>query len=329
METYSQSLKHAIRFLKANNHFLVVNHVNPDGDATGSLLAVGCLLKRWGKDFVLVNEGKTPARFSFLPLFDQIRDLSRDPLTGSFDHVIAVDSADRERMGSVRDYIADGANLLNIDHHPTNDRYGTINVVREDAASTTEVLYDLVKSAGEPFDQDLATCLYTGLLTDTGGFRYSNTTANVMRVAAELLQHQVSPAKIAERCLETRSEAYMKLLQLSLQSLEIMEEGKLATISVRLKDMEKSGASREDADGLVNYPRNIEKVEVGICFKELEDQKVKVSFRSREYIDVSQIAREFGGGGHVRASGCTMEGTLDEVKDRVIKRVITELQQKK
>lgn len=327
MENYKGSLGEAARFLREHDHFLVVNHVNPDGDATGSLLAVGCLLHRLGKTFTLVNEGETPGRFSFLPMYEKIINLSESPLTESYRYVIAVDSADRERMGIASHFFAEDVLLLNIDHHPTNDRYGDVNVIRDDAASTTEVIYELLEEMGEELDHDLATCLYTGLLTDTGGFRYANTTAEVMYKAADLLKFGVSPSKVAERCLELKSEAYLKLLQRSLSSLEVIEDGKLSHISITLDDMAQSGAGRDDVDGIVNYPRNIETVEVAICFKQVEENIVKVSFRSREKVDVAAIAKLFGGGGHIRASGCTVEGTLEQVKEKVLHQVKQDLQQ--
>ncbi len=327
MENYKRSFKEAARFLREHDHFLVVNHVNPDGDATGSLLAVGCLLKRMGKSFTLVNEGETPGRFSFLPMYGELINVSQTPLAETYRYVIAVDSADRERMGKVRQFFVEDVLILNIDHHPTNDRYGAVNLIRDDAASTTEVIYELLEDMGEGLDHDLATCLYTGLLTDTGGFRYANTTAEVMYKAAELLKFGVSPSKVAERCLELKSEAYLSLLQRSLRTLEVIEDGQVAHISISLEDMSQSGAGRDDVDGIVNYPRNIENVEVAICFKQVEEDIVKVSFRSREKVDVAAIAKHFGGGGHIRASGCTVEGTLEQVKEKVLRQVKQDLQQ--
>lgn len=327
MEGYSEALHQAARFIHDHDRFLVVNHINPDGDATGSLLAVGLILKRLGKTFELVNEGKTPSRFSFLPMCDYIRNLeSSDTMENSkYRYVITVDSADRSRVGKASELFEDGAILLNIDHHPTNDSYGTINVIRDSAASTTEVLYDLAQTMGVQLDNDLSTCLYVGLLTDTGGFRYANTSDNVMRVAADLLQFGVSPAEVADRCLETISEAYLHLLGRTLSSLEILADGRLAVISVTMEDMLKTGVLSEDVEGLVNYARNIEGVEVGISFKETDEKMIKVSFRSRK-LDVSSIAKHFGGGGHVRASGCMLKGNLQQVKEKVISKVITELQ---
>ena len=321
----SNKLNHGVmeaaRFMAEHDRFLVLSHVNPDGDATGSALAVALMLEQLGKGYIVANEGETPQKFSFLPRFDRLRNLSREPLDEVFDAVIAVDCADRSRMGEVQGWFAPGAAVLNIDHHPTNDQFGSVNVIRAEAAATAEILFELVEAAGISFNQELALCIYTGLLTDTGGFRYANTSPRVLEIASRLLSYGVKPGEVAERCLEEITFSHVKILRRALQTLTLSHQDQIASITVTLEDFAETGAEREDAGGLVNYCRNIAGVEVGISFVEAEKEIVKVSFRARDRVDVSAIAKELGGGGHAKAAGCTMRGTVEQVREQVLQAV--------
>lgn len=327
MSSYKASLEAAARFLHEHEHFLVVNHVNPDGDATGSLLAMKWLLDGLGKQTTLVNEGETPAKFMFLPGADEIVSASAQAEHHTYDVVITCDCADFARVGEVAQWFTPECMLLNIDHHPTNDLFGTTNLVRVDAAATAEVIFDLIKHMELSMNKELATCLYTGLLTDTGGFRYSNTSPHVMEAASNLLVHGVESAAIAERMLESITKAHVKLLQRALQTLQLSDDDQAAYLTVTLSDMYETGASNEDTEGLVNYGRNIEGVEIGVLFKEVADGKVKVSFRSRSQVDVAAIAQSLGGGGHVRAAGCTVVGALVDVQTAVTQKVSAALRE--
>jgi bifunctional oligoribonuclease and PAP phosphatase NrnA len=319
--SYQESLCSAGRFLKENDHFLVINHVSPDGDATGSLLAMGHILSALDKTFVLANEGETPEKFLFLPLGEKIVNLSDGILDSQFNKVIALDCGDEKRMGKAANYMAEAATLLNIDHHQSNDSFGDFNLIRTDACATAEILLDLVKNMGLSLTKDLAMCLYTGILTDTGGFRYSNTNAVVMNKAAELLSVGVEPAVVAERCLETITSSYIRLLQLVFPTLSLEMDGRVASLTITTEAMKESNASLEDMEGIVNYARNIEGVEVGILYKQIDSTTVKVSLRSRSIIDVAAIAKAVGGGGHARAAGCTIQGDIKEVQGLVLEKV--------
>ena len=312
------SLQEAARFMREHDRFLVLSHINPDGDATGSALAVALMLEQLGKEYIVANEGETPGKFSFLPRFGVLRNLSRQPLDETFSAVIAVDCADRSRMGNVEAMFAPQVALLNIDHHPTNDRFGSINLIQTGAAATAEILFELAQAAGISFHEELAVCIYTGILTDTGGFRYTNTSPRVMEIAAKLLTYGVKPGEVAERCLEEITYSHVKILRRALQTLTLSQQGRIASISVKLSDFAETGADREDASGLVNYCRNIEGVEVGVSFVEAENEVVKVSLRSRDRVDVSAIAKQLGGGGHTKAAGCTLRGDLQQVQKQVL-----------
>lgn len=320
---YQNQLEQAAAFIRTNDRFLVAAHVNPDGDATSSTLAVGHILNQLGKSFTMINEGAIPRKFGILEGYSDILDYSRlsQDQSPQFDCVISVDCADYCRIGAVRSLFGDHIDLLNIDHHPTNDGFGTVPLIQPHAASTTEVLYDLVRSLGIAWTRPLAECIYTGLLTDTGGFRYSNTTPKVMAIASEMLEYGVSGNHLADRFLERLTFSQVIILQKALSTLSFSDDKRIGWLSITLDDIRESGAENEDMDGLVNYPRNIEGVEVGILFKQVDDRSVKVSLRSAGKVDVARIAQSFGGGGHIRAAGCKMEGTLNETVAKVVREV--------
>lgn len=319
--SYEQQLAAAKQFIVSNDDFLVVSHIDPDGDAASSTLAIGWMLKQLNKKFTMINEGNTPGKFSFLWGFEGILNYSNSTPSRFFEHVISVDCADFSRIGKVKSLFSPTTQILNIDHHRTNDYYGAFQLIKEDAAATAEVLYDLAMELQINGSTELGNSIYTGLLTDTGGFRYANTTPKVMRIAAEMLQLGVDGNDLADRLLEKLTYSHIMLLQKTLATLAFTEDKRIAWVSVTLQDIAEAGASNEDLEGLVNYPRNIEGIEVGILFKEVEANKYKVSMRSAGIVDVALIAKSFGGGGHFRAAGCTIPGELQDIIARVVKEV--------
>lgn len=321
MRTYEQDLIGARQFIEQHDDFLVVAHVQPDGDAVSSTLAVGWLLSRLGKTFTMINEGPIPQRMTYMEGSERILDMSLTERTRTYGNVICVDCADFKRVGLVSDWMEEGANMLNIDHHPTNDEYGTQTLIKADAAATAEILYDLVKLFDLGWDRNIAEMLYTGILTDTGGFRYSSTSPKVMQIASHLLELGVNGPDLADSLLEQLTKPQFDVLTLSLATLQMSENGKVAWVHVTPEHMVQAGASNEDLEGIVNYPRNIQGVEVGVLFKVINENAVKASMRSAGKVDVAAIAAEFGGGGHVRAAGCRLEGTLEQVTALVIERI--------
>lgn len=323
-EAYAAELEAAAQFIRSRNDFLVASHIQPDGDAAGSTFAVAWMLSALGKRFTLINEGAMPDKYRYMAAgqhsivnYEAAPDLS---LT-TYQHVISVDCADYSRLGRVHKLFADGAGILNIDHHATNDRFGSVNLVVEHAAATVEVLYDLAVHLNIALSHELNVCIYSGLLTDTGGFRYANTSAKVMTIAAEMLKLGVKGHELAEHLLEKLTYPQISILKTSLNTLSFAYDNRVGWLSVSLQDLAGSGASSDDLDGLVNYPRNVEGVEVGLLFKEKADGVVKVSLRSGGKVDVARIAKSFGGGGHVRAAGCAINGTLEEAVQQVVKEV--------
>ncbi|WP_240941592.1 bifunctional oligoribonuclease/PAP phosphatase NrnA [Paenibacillus sp. HB172176] len=304
--------------MKDHASFLVVSHVQPDGDAISSTVVTAWLLNELGKSYTMVNESELPGRMQYLYQYEAIHSLKSSPLEGTYDAVIAVDCADFRRIGQASSYFAADAKLLNIDHHPTNNGFGAVNVIKPDAAATVEILYDLILAAGLKPDLNCATAIYTGLLTDTGGFRYSNTTPRVMQAAADMLATGVQGSWIADQLLEKMSIAKLKLLQSTLGRLQFSDDFTIGWLYITKDDLKDCGAVSEDIEGIVNYALNIDSVEIGILFKETADGGVKASLRSAGKADVAAIAQKFGGGGHVRASGCRLEGSLQDTMPKLI-----------
>src|SRR5690606_18776078 len=249
-------------------------HVQPDGDAVSSLLAAGLLLESLGKRHTPVIGDRVPGRLRFLAGSGSIRTATPGETPERLhDRVIALDCADFSRIGPAAAWCAPGARLLNIDHHPTNDGFGDVTLIRPDASATAEILYELVGAMGVPWSRELAECIYTGILTDTGGFRYQNTTPAAHRIASEMLERGADGSRIAERLLERLSHSHVLLLKRALATLSFDAGNRISWLTVTRADMEETEAKAEDLEGLVNYSRNIEGVEVGILFKEVDEGK--------------------------------------------------------
>ncbi len=325
---WAGKLTQAAEFIRQRDDFLVVSHVQPDGDAVGSTAAVGWLLDKLGKSYVMMNESPIPSRLHDLRKCGEIVSCGADAPQRKFRHIIAVDCADFGRMGLAHHWYEPEYELLNIDHHPTNDAFGLVNLLRFDAAATAEILYELIVHMGIPLDAEIASALYTGILTDTGGFRYSNTSPFVLSAAARLLEAGAQGAVLAEKLLERMSMGQMRLIQRGLSRLAFSEDQRISWIWVTSEDLEETGASNEDLEGLVNYPRNIEGVEVGILFKENGSVSVKASMRSAGLVNVAEVARHFGGGGHVRAAGCRLTIPLPQAIEQIVSYIQKELNAK-
>lgn len=321
MQSYEQSLQQTREFLLEHDDYLVVSHVQPDGDAVSSTLAVGWLLSCLGKKYTMLNEGPIPKRMEYLWHSDKIINMASSGPPRQYSNVICVDCADFQRVGLTRRYFANDALILNIDHHPTNNGYGFVNLIKPDAAATAEILFDLLKTFEVEWDIDIATALYTGLLTDTGGFRYTNTSPKVMAAVSELLSYGVNGPELAETLLEEMTLPQIKILNKALNTLQLSPEGDIAWLYVTPEDMIECAAANEDLEGLVNYPRNIRGVEVGILFKVIHEHAVKVSLRSAGKVDVADLAQTFGGGGHTRAAGARIEATLETAIAQVLEEV--------
>lgn len=289
---------------------LIVCHVSPDGDAVGASLALAEYCELIGRPYVLANQDPVPSRYDFLPRAASF--CRTDEIEGTFSTVVALDCADFRRLGDTTKLFAPDYRLVNIDHHDTNDEYGTLALVQPEASATCLVLYRLFSAGGVPIGRSLALCLYTGIVFDTGGFRYNNSTPEIHHVAADLLSRGIEPFMVADRVLEALTREQAELVRLALSTLTVNSTGRIACIIVTLDTLRASGADETDTDILLPYVRSLSGVEVGILARERKEGGIKVSLRSRERVDVAAVALAFGGGGHVRAAGCNVDGEVDE-----------------
>ena len=292
---------------------LLVAHISPDGDALGSLTALGYLLYRMGKDPILACQDKAPHTFKFLPFYERI---TQDLNNVNADLMIALDCSDPSRMGSIYDdpQFAD-LPLVVIDHHITNVFFGDINWVEPNCCATAGLVFHLTKALDEPLDQPLATSLLTGIVTDTRGFRTSNVTPEVMSITSELLAAGAPLAEITERTLDSRSMAMIQLWGRVLDTVSL-EDGVISATNTIDMRTDLGGLIR--TEGLVSFILGAEDAQVSVVFTELPEGKIECSFRARPGYNVAHVAFDFGGGGHPPAAGCTIDGDLPTVKRQVL-----------
>ncbi len=303
--------------LDSNQRFLVASHESPDGDAIASTLALANALRERGKDVVALNRDGVPGDYRFLPGWEQV-------VTGvaagtHFDVGIVLDAGELRRAG---DWIRRVCRtLVNIDHHPHSENFGDLYWVDENASATGVLVYRLLRQAGWPISRDVATCIYTTILSDTGSFRYSNADPEAFRVAGEMVALGVDPWEIASGLYESQEEVRLRLLALALPTLAVAPCGTFAAITVTSDMFAATGATAEHTDRFINYPRSVRGVEVAIFFRQVGPARFKVGFRSKGKIDVGALSREFSGGGHHNAAGAMVEGELPAVRDLVFKRL--------
>lgn len=294
--------------LQQAKDILVVTHVGPDGDALGSLTAVGQLLQQAGKSFTLMCDDNLPRRFDYLPLYDQIV-MRPDPAL-KFDLTIAVDCGDALRMGThYPEWLASTPRSINIDHHITNTNYADFNIVNGTATSTTEMLYQLIIDLDFTLNTGLATSLLTGLVTDTLGFRIQSVTPRTMQIASDLMSAGGDLPMITERALNLKPLSTLQLWQVGLAQMQ-MDDG-LAWTAVSYEQRQAIGHHGDSSHGLVNLLADIETAAMGMVLLEMDNGSVRVGFRCRPPYNVADIALAFGGGGHALAAGCTMHGPLN------------------
>lgn len=304
------------------HRLLLVGHVDPDPDCVGSMLAMHWLCQKLGKTSLPLSDDPMLPQWSFFPLIEHVQKPDVSQLKDqSWDTLVVVD-CEIDRAGSAAQLRHVVHQIINIDHHQTNAGDVGVGLVNPKAAATGELIYDLIRAFDVPMDRDVATLLYVAIMSDTGSFRFSNTTAKVLRVAADLVAYGASPSDISGKIYDRRSWAYVRLLGLVLSTLTRSENGRVAWTCLTRDMIASVGARDDESEGFVQYPRMIDGVEVAIFFRELETGEIKASLRSKETVDVSQLAAEFGGGGHIRAAGCTLNGPLDAAIQKLTARAI-------
>jgi len=316
----STSLEEMIDVLRKAPTLALFSHVSPDGDCVGTMLAIGLALEKMGKEVSFYNPDPVPSYLAFLPGSSRIKQdfPNSQPRTLMF-----VDCTDFQRVNLSTSEISPESTVLNLDHHISNQFFGHYNFVDSQASATAEIALTLIKKLGVEIDRDIATNLYVAIVTDSGCFQYSNTTAQTHRLTAELLDIGLDLTRIHHCIFDQKPLAQIKLLQYALNGLEILADGRLAIMVLSLEDFRICGAEQELSEGLVNYARSIAGVEVAVLLKEVGPLEIKGGLRSNLWLDVNEIAAQFGGGGHTRAAGCTLRLPMADAK-QIITRAIKE-----
>lgn len=307
-----------IDLIKSSNNIYLASHVQPDGDNIGSLLALGRALEKMNKDISIVKVDSIPKNFQFLPNMHFFQEPNIDE---DIDLFIALDSGDMERLGVAKEIALKSKKIVNIDHHITNNNFGDLNIVSPLASSTGEIVYHIIKEMNIDIDEDIATCIYVAISTDTGSFMYDSTTMETHLIAADLLDKNIDLNKIIVNIYQSKTLEKTKLFIKSLNTLKIFKNGKIAIVKTTQKMLNDCGASIEDAEGLVSFIRDIEGVEVACILKEIDKKEIKISLRSKKEVDVSKISLKFNGGGHKRAAGCTIYENIDDAKKIILKEI--------
>jgi len=311
------SLRQLIQALNGNRRFLITTHVNPDPDALCSQLAMAAFLRSIGKRVFSINEQDLPERFHFLPGSHRIRPFRNEPKI-AFDAAVIIDCGDLDRIGSVQKLIKDKHTIINIDHHVTNHIFGDINYVRTSASSTAEMIYGILHKARFAFDHDVALLLYVGILTDTGSFRYENTTAHTHRVVSRLIPYGFSVSDLYSRLYESIPLHDLEIFTRVVNTFEPLYQGRVIYLELHKKIVQKFSKEFDLRDKIFRYLRAIKGVEVIVILTEMTTRQTRVNFRSQGSFDVAPIAFHFNGGGHRRASGCIVQQPLAQTRQQVL-----------
>ena len=312
------TLDNILEEIKKAETIVIMAHETPDGDAIGSCLAMRVALKQLGKNAdVIIRE--VPKIFDFLPGREEIK---IDSDVERYDLAISLDCADFKRLVG-NEYFEKAKQTIVIDHHSSNKMYGDINFVNPVAPACCQILIGMLQYFNINIDKELGTCILTGIITDTGGFRYSGVTPETFEFTAELLEKGVNVSDIYKRVLETKTKANFELMRRTIDRMEFLENGKVTFTYITNKDLEEVNAGIGDHEGLVEIGRDVEGVEVSVFIRQKDDDEntYKISMRSNDYVNVSDICMMFGGGGHEKAAGAITQGDVEQVKQKVMKEI--------
>src|SRR6266852_1334343 len=306
-------LSQVVELIEAKRRFAITSHIRPDGDSLGSSLGLYWLLRALDKDVEVIMRDPVPHAYQQLPGANAVRVMPAvDP---SYHAVFVIECSDVTRPGLVD---LEKQFVVNIDHHSTTALFGAINWIDSSASAVGEMIYNLCKATGVRVTKEIAECVYTALLTDTGSFHYSNTTERTFKIASELVRIGVKPAKSAEAIFGSYNWSKIELLSQVLATARRDESGHVAWMRQTLEMQNGTRASDEDADGFVNYPLSVGEVEASALFKEYAPGVYRTSLRSKGDVNVAKIAEQFGGGGHRNAAGCTLKGDLAELEQKLV-----------
>ncbi len=293
--------------------FVITSHARPDGDAIGSQVAMALALRLLGKDVHMVSADPAPPQFRTFPGVPDVR--VSQSVHGPFDAAIVMECGDLSRTGVEG---LDKYFVINIDHHPGNKSYGAINWFDPGAAACGEMVFDVIEALGVPLTPEIATHIYIAILTDTGGFHYSHITPRTFEICRRCTEAGAQPETIARAVYDSSTMGRLRLMGAVLHNLEFESEGRAVVAALTLKLLQETGATHEDADGLINIPLTVKDIRAVAFFKEIAPDSFRISLRSKDGVDVNRVANAFGGGGHKNAAGCTLNGPYPEVRQKLL-----------
>lgn len=308
------------KLLEKNNSFLITSHKNIDGDAIGSELALYFILKKLNKKPIILNQDRLPRIYNFLPDSDKVHCLEDNYINiKNIDVGIIVDCSNFERIEETYKIFKNIKNIINIDHHNSNKKFGKLNYIDSGASSVGEIIYDLIKFINlDLLDEKISTCLYTAIITDTGSFRYSNVSSKTFSIVSDLASQGIKPNLIADNIYNRNTYSGLKLLGEALLTLEVDKSNYVSWLTITRDMLNNTEANDEEVEGIIDIARTLENTEVSILFRETKDHKIKVSFRSKGDFNVNEFAGKFNGGGHPNSSGCVCSGKITEVKEKIL-----------
>jgi bifunctional oligoribonuclease and PAP phosphatase NrnA len=315
---HDKAIKQILKTIKKNKTFFVAGHIKPDGDCVSAELALALFLRRIGKKVLAANKDMIPAVYSFLPGIDQLKTIEQTKQ--QFDVGFFLDASNLTRTGDIVDFKKQIKTVVNIDHHIDAVNFGDYNYIDSEASSTCELIYRLLSFSPHSISKDEAICLYTGIVMDTGGFRQLNTSWQVHQVAGELVKKGADPHYISQKLYQNKKVPELKLTGLVLSTLETDAGGEIAYIKLTSKMYKQANSSSEDTEGLIDNLNTLSGAKILILLRETEiKNNIKISLRSKSKVNVNKIANIFGGGGHKKAAGCSIKGTISQAQEAILK----------
>jgi phosphoesterase RecJ-like protein len=316
MTSRSHELNRIVDAIRTRQRFVISSHSRPDGDSIGSQLAMAYALRALGKEAHVVNKDRAPAPLLQFPGVAAIE--IADTVTGQYDAAIIMECGDLARTGVTG---LDRFEIINIDHHPGNTAYGSLNWFDPSAAACGEMVFDLIRALGVPVNTTIATHIYLAILTDTGSFHYSSISPRTFDICRQALEAGVDAVAVARNVYDSNNMGRLKLFGSVLSAMQLDPTGRIAIVYLDHEMAREAGGTYEDTEGLINLPLTVKEIEAVVFFKQAEGDEYRVSMRSKGDIDIGAIAKQFGGGGHKNAAGCTVSGAIDTLQKTFVERI--------
>jgi bifunctional oligoribonuclease and PAP phosphatase NrnA len=315
-ETPSPEFLEIVETIRSRNRFVISSHARPDGDSIGSQLAMAFALRALGKEVRVVNKDQAPGPLMTFPGVSEIE--IADRVEGTFDAAIIMECGDLGRTGVSG---LERSFVVNIDHHPGNEGYGNVNWFDSTAAACGEMVYELIKALAVPLSPDIATHIYLAILTDTGSFHYSSISPRTFDICRETVLAGVDPVLVARNVYDSNNMGRLKLFGTVLSAMQLDTSGRIAIVYLDHEMARAAGGTYEDTEGLINLPLTVKEICAVVFFKQIEGDEYRVSMRSKGEIDIGAVAKDFGGGGHKNAAGCTVRGGIDALQKLFVDKI--------